>query len=51
MHEYEFLVDMTSEDVALAITLTWTDPAAAPGSETVLVNDLDLVASDGGSVG
>lgn len=34
---------VASAEAPLKITLTWTDPAAAPGTAAALVNDLDLV--------
>lgn len=42
-NEYTFLVADTT--YSFKATLAWTDPPAAPGSASTLVNDLDLVVS------
>ena len=34
--------DVTDTSVRLAVTLVWTDPPAAAGASTALINDLDL---------
>ena len=51
VHEYTFMVDMTGENPILDITLVWSDPPPLPGSETTLVNDLDLVVNNIEDVG
>jgi len=51
VHEYIFLVDMTSEFPLLDVSLVWSDPAPLPGTETALVNDLDLIVNTTMAVG
>ena len=51
VHEYTFLVNMTGDKPILDVTLVWSDPPALPGSETALVNDLDLHVNDSTTVG
>lgn len=43
--EYEVLV--TNGDIPLKATLVWTDSPGSPAASISLVNDLDLVVSDG----
>ena len=45
VREYEIFVSDTSQD--LEISLVWTDLASTPAAAINLVNDLDLVVSDG----
>ena len=45
--EWEETIYAIDQDTPLYITLAWTDPAAAPAASKALVNDLDLIVTNG----
>jgi PKD repeat protein len=45
--EWEETIYAIDNDTPLYITLVWTDPAAAPSASKALVNDLDLIVTNG----
>ncbi|MBN1900607.1 S8 family serine peptidase, partial [Candidatus Sumerlaeota bacterium] len=45
--EWEETIYAVDNDTPLYITLVWTDPAAAPSASKALVNDLDLIVTNG----
>jgi len=48
--ERDFTIDDVQADKILAVVLAWTDPSGRSGANPALVNDLDLVVSNGSTV-
>ncbi|NER12323.1 S8 family serine peptidase [Leptobacterium flavescens] len=45
----DFVISVPANTSLLKIALTWNDPAANPGDQTALVNDLDMSLNNGGN--